>query len=441
MTAVIRVLLLVFLIWGSAPTTPSLAVDDSETDVWHSVRDGEQTIRLYFVYSTTCPHCLEAKPFVEDLTADRSWLEVEWLQVNGNQQAVDRALAVADTFGADIRGVPTFMFCEQVLTGFDSAATTGAAIATELDSCRLALESVALEPADPSATPVEEAAEVVDVPLVGDVEASSLPLPVFTVVLAALDAFNPCAFFVLLFLLSLLVHTRSRSRMAAVGGTFVVVSGVLYFLFLVAWLNVFVLVGHLRAVTVVAGMVALTIGVLNVKDYAVGTGGPSVSISERAQSGLFARMRRLTLGERLLPVLGATLLLAVVANSYELLCTAGLPMVFTRVLTMNDLSQPAYYGYVGLYSAVYVVPLLAIVGGFVAFFGSRKLLVEEGRRLKLLSGSMMVGLGALLLVAPDALTNVGAALVVIGVALLVSLLLVLGERWLRHKRHPAGHPM
>ena len=92
-----------------------------------------------------------------------------------------------------------------------------------------------------------------------------------TLVLAGMDAFHPCAFFVLLFLLSLLVHAKSRTRMAIVGGTFVLFSGLVYFVFMAAWLNVFLIAGELRVITAIAGLVALTVA-------ALGTGLPSLII-------------------------------------------------------------------------------------------------------------------------------------------------------------------
>ena len=58
-----------------------------------------------------------------------------------------------------------------------------------------------------------------------------------------LDGFNPCAMWVLLFLLSLLVRLQDRRRMALVAGTFVLVSGAVYYAFMAAWLNVFLAVG------------------------------------------------------------------------------------------------------------------------------------------------------------------------------------------------------
>jgi hypothetical protein len=268
------------------------------------------------------------------------------------------------------------------------------------------------------------------------VSASSVPLPVFTVIVAGLDAFNPCAFFVLLFLLSLLVHARSRTRMAVVGFTFVVISGVLYFVFMAAWLNVFLVTGHLRWVTAAAGVIAIAVALLNLKDYARPGSKGSLSIPESAKPGLFQRMRGLVADDRFVPVLGATVALAVVANSYELLCTAGLPMVFTRVLTLNDLPTPAYYGYLTLYNVIYVIPLLGIVIAFVWTLGSRKLQPEEGRALKLLSGMMMLGLGVVLLAAPQLLEQVGVAIGILGGAVIVTTIVVLIDRQVRGSPKP-----
>ena len=56
------------------------------------------------------------------------------------------------------------------------------------------------------------AAATINLPLVGALDPASLSLPALTLVLAGLDAFNPCAFFVLLFLLSMMAHQKSRAR-------------------------------------------------------------------------------------------------------------------------------------------------------------------------------------------------------------------------------------
>jgi hypothetical protein len=115
-------------------------------------------------------------------------------------------------------------------------------------------------------------------------------------------------------------------------------------------------------------------------------------------------------------MLAGTVMLALAANAYELLCTAGFPLVFTRVLTLAELATPAYYGYLALYNAVYVLPLLAIVTAFVVTLGARRLTEAEGRILKLLSGLMMMGLGLVLLLAPQALNSPLTALALIAAA-------------------------
>lgn len=181
-----------------------------------------------------------------------------------------------------------------------------------------------------SAGPASPRGPEVVVPMFGKVGADTWSLPVLTLVLAGVDAFNPCAFFILLFLLSLLVHARSRARMLAVGGTFVLISGVAYFAFMAAWLNVFLIAGEMRVVTLGAGLLALTIGAINVKDYFWFKAGVSLSIPESAKPGLFKRMRTVAMAGSMGPMLASTVLLAIVANSYELLCTAGFPMVYTR---------------------------------------------------------------------------------------------------------------
>ena len=165
-------------------------------------------------------------------------------------------------------------------------------------------------------------------------------------------------------------------------------------------------------VTGAAGILALLIGLLNTKDYFLFHKGPSLAISGHGKSSLFRRMRGLLNADRLPVMLAGTVVLALAANSYELLCTAGFPMVYTRVLTLEALPTLQYYAYLALYNVVYVLPLLVIVLLFAMSMGRRKLGEQEGRTLKLLSGLMMLALGGVLVIAPELLVQlwVGASL-------------------------------
>jgi cytochrome c biogenesis protein CcdA len=194
----------------------------------------------------------------------------------------------------------------------------------------------------------------------------------------------------------------------------------MYFAFMAAWLNVFVLLGHLAWVTTAAGAIALLVGAVNVKDYFALRQGPSLSISDAGRQHIFQRVRDILAADRLAAMLAATVLLAVAANFYELLCTAGLPMVYTRVLTLNEPSATARYLYLALYNVIYVLPLAAIVALFARTFGTRKLSERRGRLLKLLSGVMMLELGALLLIAPQHSAEALTAMVLIAGAIAVT---------------------
>ena len=284
------------------------------------------------------------------------------------------------------------------------------------------------------AMPVEAAAgaaPAIALPFIGELNAASLSLPALTVTIAALDAFNPCAFFVLMFLLSLMVHAQNRKRMLIIGVTFVFFSGLIYFVFMSAWLNIFLLVGELKLITLLAGLIAIGIALLNIKDYFWFKQGVSLSIPDRAKPGLYQRSRNLLKASSLPAMLFGTAVLAIAANSYELLCTSGFPMVYTRALTLNDLPTGAFYAYLAAYNLIYVIPLLLIVVLFTVRFGSHKLSEQEGRVLKLLSGLMMLALGVLLVVAPDALNQVATALGLLVAAVIATALIV----WIDRRLH------
>lgn len=91
-------------------------------------------------------------------------------------------------------------------------------------------------------------------------------------------------------------------------------------------------------------------------------------------------------------------------------------MVYTRLLTLQEVGATGHYLYLALYNLVYVIPLAVIVGAFAFTLGARRLTEREGRLLKLMSGLMMLQLGALLVLAPDALNRLGVAFTLIAVA-------------------------
>ena len=373
--------------------------------------DGRPAVHLYFFWTPTCPHCVDARRDLAPLVRSRDWLRLHSLDLTERPEHGARYQAMATELGETAAFVPALFFCGEMHVGWSAGA--GREIARRLDDCRSRLE----RSGELTGAPAQEAdAAPLVLPLWGAVRAEDLSLPALTAALAALDAFNPCAFFVLLFLLSLLAHQRQRTRMALIGGVFVLTSGVMYFAFMAAWLNVFALFGHLGWVTLAAGALAVVIGVINVKDFFLLERGPTLSIPESKKPDVFRRARSILNAERLPAMLAATVLLAIAVNFYELLCTAGFPMVYTRILTLADVTPATRYLYLAAYNLIYIVPLALIVLVFVRTLGARKLSEREGRLLKLMSGLMMLGLGAVLLLAPELLNRVWVAAVLLAVA-------------------------
>lgn len=407
-----------FLILGFMLFAPLAYASTPGETVWYEKdSNGQAVIHLYFFWSKKCPHCLEAQPGIVEMDRAFSWLKLHSLELVDHPENVQTYIEMAALFGNDARSVPTFMFCGNLLSGYDKAETTGRLLKSFLQSChQFASEN---NPDNSTVFVLEQGnAKQIELPLLGSISTSDYSLPVLTLFIAGMDAFNPCAFFVLLFLLSMMVHSRSRSRMALIGGIFVFFSGTIYFLFMAAWLNLFIFLGELRYITLLAGAIAVLIAVANIKDYFWFRKGFSLSIPENEKPKLIDRIRQLLRLESNATVIFATVILAIVANSYELLCTAGFPMVYTRILTLNSLSTDKYYSYLLLYNLVYILPLLLIVMAFTIKLGSRKLTENEGMILKLLSGVMMLMLGALLLMSPQALNNVmiAAALLLLAIS-------------------------
>lgn len=366
--------------------------------------DGQTKVQLYLFWSLHCPHCLEARPKIQALAASQPWIELHDLEISENPAHLERYAAMARELGEEARYVPALFYCGQMNVGWEDNPDQAQQLSQALTACR-------------DQVPRAQESTALRLPVLGKLETANMSLPLLTILIAGMDAFNPCAFFVLLFLLSLLVHQQDRRRMALIGLVFVGISGLMYFAFMAAWLGLFLIIGSLPWVTGAAGLLALLIGVINIKDFVAFKQGISLSISDTGRAGIFEHSRAILKAGSLPAMLAATALLGIAANFYELICTAGFPMVYTRLLTLHVANSMQRYLYLAFYNLIYVLPLLAIVLVFVRTMGARKLSEREGRLLKLLSGLMMFGLGLCLIFIPEHLNDLRVAASLLGLAL------------------------
>jgi glutaredoxin len=333
-----------------------------------------------FVHAN-CPHCSRAKEFLPSLQRRRPELQVRLRDLDDDPTALDDLRRLSAAAGIQAPGVPTFLFEGELLVGFDGPEGRGRELLALIERQERSPGVVRLGP-------------------LGTLELDRLGLPLFTLLLGLLDGFNPCAMWVLLFLLSLLVHSRDRRRMALVAGTFVLVSGLVYFAFLTAWLNMFLVLGWSTPLRLLLGALALAVGVVNLREFWRHGSAFTLSIPAGAKPGLYARMRGVMQQRSLPGAMAGVAALAVVVNLVELLCTAGLPALFTALLAQQNLPPLAHYGYLGLYILGYIADDSLMVGAAVLALSSNKLSERSGRLLKLISGAVMVALALILLLRP-----------------------------------------
>jgi len=355
---------------------------------WTSTLAGAPPPDLEVFVRTGCPHCEAAKIFLDELRRERPSLTIAIYDIAEDSAARQRLATLTIERGMTSVGVPTFLIGTEVIVGFLSSDTTGATIRARLDQ----------QPHVAAAPPTVEG---IQTKWFGELRVRDLGLPLFTVAIGLLDGFNPCSMWVLLFMLSLLASFANRMKMLLIAGTFVAVEGLSYFAFMAAWLNLFMFIGISRITELILGSIGVLAGTVNIKDFWAFRRGISLDIPDAAKPRLYERIRRILQAENMTAALAGTVLFAVLVQAVELLCTAGLPALYTRILTLQQLDRLVYYGYLALYNVAYMLDDVIVLAIGVITISRYRLQEREGRWLKLISGMVMAGLGIVLLLKPD----------------------------------------
>ncbi len=368
-------------------------------DAANVVQRVETACRLEVYTRRGCSRCTRAKDWLPSVVADYPGLRIVALDLTTDAAARTAMTDLVHRHKTAAASVPVFHFCDRLIVGFDRPEGMRPRFDRILEPwtqpCKQAVGN------DDTVMIVGDEDEIVDVPWFGRLDPRKLGMPLFTIAIGLVDGFNPCAMWVLLLLLSILVNLRDRLRIIAIAGTFVLVSGAAYFAFMAAWLNVFQWIGMLRPVQIAIGLMALGIGLVHVKDFFAFKRGPSLSIPEAAKPGIYARIRRIVTAENLPAALAAAFVLAVLVNMVELLCTAGLPALYTSILTQRGYSAAVRYGYLGLYIAAYMFDDALMVAGVIVSMERFKLQESGGRWLKCVSGVVILALGLVMLFKPE----------------------------------------
>jgi thiol-disulfide isomerase/thioredoxin len=346
----------------------------------------EKPVTLYFFYGETCPHCHKAAIFLEKLKEKYSELEIKSFEVFSNAENAKLLLQFLKEHGeTQVVRVPAIFIGDEVIIGYLSDETTGRAIEKALED-NLSHED-----------------QIIDYPFFGQVNLSRLSLPVLTVVVATLDGFNPCAMWVLLFLIALLINVSSRKRIWLVAGTFIAVSGVIYYLLLSAWLNLFLAIGYIRLTQVVIGLLALGVGLWQIRSFIRHRPGVCqvTPVGSKWYNRLANKAKRVVRSTALSATLVGVTALAIGVNLIEFFCSAGLPAIYTRILTLGQLAPTTYYLYLLLYTFIFMLDDLIVFG--LAVITLRKIGFSEKytKWSTLVGGLLILVIGLLLIFKPE----------------------------------------
>ena len=374
----------------AAGSPPALAADANRIELF--VREG-------------CPHCAQAEAFMEQLRRERPQLSVVVRDVTKEPAALARLQELVQAQGGGLARVPAAFVNGQLILGYSSEASTDKLIRSALAGNRVAAAAggeagscEAEESLSCSAGAARPAPESFEVTLFGrTVTLDDVGLPAFTLAMGLLDGFNPCSMWVLLLIISMLAPLNDRKRMLAIAGTFVLVEGISYFVMMTAWLNLFLLIGLSRASQVAIAVIAIVAGLINVKDFFAFGRGITLSIPDSAKPRIYGRMRGILHAPTYKAAIAGTIVLGLLVQVVEFMCTSGFPALFTRILTLHQLDTASYYGYLLLYNAAYMVDDIIVLSIGVTLLSRHRLNKQEGRVLKLLAGVVMIGLGIYLL--------------------------------------------
>ncbi|MBD3311881.1 hypothetical protein GF352_00245 [archaeon] len=382
---------------------------------------------IYVFHMSGCPHCADELNYLRNLNMPE--LTIKDYEIYYNESNWNLYKDFENAYNANLGGsVPITYIGNKVFRGFTlddgglvysdtHKAYSGyrnqiySAINNCIDnSCPDPM--TVLEGSDSVSTPNQTVSnggievselETINLPLIGEVSVTETSIFFLTIIIGLLDGFNPCAMWMLSFLLTFVIATKDRKRVFLIGGIFILVSGIVYFLFITAWLNVFISAATISFFRFLAGGFAIFAGLINIKDFFAFQKGLSLSIPAKWQPKIKKRMKHLANVATGAGMIIGVIILAFTINLVELMCTIGFPVIYLNILTQHGFPVIINYFYITLYVLMYMLDdfVIFLVAVFtLSLFEMKK---KHVRYLKLFSGVIMVILALILIIKPELL--------------------------------------
>lgn len=371
----------------------------------------EEKVKLYLFHNYDCPHCAEEKIFLKQLEAEYDNLEIITYEVKkdtANREMLSDFLEYNDW---TVSGVPLTIIGGTHFIGYNDDIGTKIRCAVNYYSKNEHRDLV-----DEFLGNTEVRDDLIDnfdpnsckfkVPIIGEVNPKNISLPLVSIVIGLVDGFNPCAMWVLIFLISLMIGMKNRKRMWCLGIAFLLSSAIVYFAFMYAWINVAGMFTSTKIIEILVAIVALLGGGINlyhfIKEVKNKNVGCSVTNNDKKKK-IMLRAKEIVTENSFILALGGVIILAFSVNIIELACSAGLPILFAQILAMNDLSNAQTFFYNLLYIIFFLLDDLIV---FIIAMTTMKLTGISNKYNKyahLIGGIIMIVIGILMIFFPNLL--------------------------------------
>ena len=107
----------------------------------------------------------------------------------------------------------------------------------------------------------------VSLPIIGEIELASFSLFLGAVFIGLIDGFNPCAMWILIFLITMLINLKDRKKMWILGLTFILTSGIVYYIIMMSWLQLVIQVALIKVFQIIIGVLAFVFAFISLKHF------------------------------------------------------------------------------------------------------------------------------------------------------------------------------
>ena len=355
-----------------------------------------EEVNLYLFHSQDCTHCQSERKWLESIKDKYDNLNIYEYEITRNSDNSALLDKVKERLSSTSNYVPFTVIGEQHWIGWneDNKAKIIEAIEnydfSKRDIVNEAINNVSGEKIGNTEVPIEDSDDKTEftVPVLGKIDAKKVSLPIMAMVIGFVDGFNPCAMWVLIFLISMLLGMKDKKKMWTLGLTFLISSGLVYLLFMLAWLNIAVSLSSIRWIQLIISAVALIGAFVNLRSYfksVIKKDEGCEVVDNKKRKKLMERIKKYTSEKSFLLAMLGVMALAFSVNLIELACSAGLPLIFTQVLALNDLNALQY----GIYIFIYL--LFFLIDDIVVFVIAMKTFELTGISTKYTKYSHLIG--------------------------------------------------